>query len=614
MRWTWPWASRPDGTGALALAAAPQPERKHAGGMGFVALHLQAEASWTRRDYGALAREGFMRNPVAHRSVRLISEAAASVPLLLYEGAAELAAHPLLELLERPNPRQPGAAFLEALYGHLLLSGNAYVERVETAGGGRELHLLRPDRVSLACDAAGWPEALEHRVGGARRRIPLGDDGRALHLRLFHPLDDHYGFPPLEAALTALDTHNASGRWNKALLDNSARPSGALVYAPKDGTNLTDEQYDRLKAELEQGYSGVARAGRPLLLEGGLDWKAMGLTPKDMDFVEARNGAARDIALAFGVPPMLLGIRGDNTYANYVEANRAFYRLTILPLVGRTLRELTAFLAPGFGAALRLWYDADAIEGLSAERDALWARVGQAGFLSDEEKRQAVGYGAELEAGEKAGFRVDQPRVPRGRSDGGRWTDGGVAAEVVPVQARTTGGRGGSGRMMISGRMQRVSPAEDTAIATTHSQMLAAIAKIQEIQPNWRPTPQVYESVRELIRANKATYREAVRRYVELQDAGIAPGRFCVEWQPARGPERNWTAAEIRENNRIGAKYGCHTCGTRVPGTLSGNFVLDHQRANALNRRLREQILLPHCLSCMRRQGAWIKNNWRDWE
>jgi HK97 family phage portal protein len=131
----------------------------------------------------------------------------------------------------------------------------------------------------------------------------------------------------------ALDTHNASGRWNKALLDNSARPSGALVYAPKEGGNLTDEQFDRLKTELEQGYTGATRAGRPLLLEGGLDWKAMGLTPRDMDFVEAKHSASRDIALAFGVPPMLLGIPGDNTYANYQEANRAFYRLTVLPLV-----------------------------------------------------------------------------------------------------------------------------------------------------------------------------------------------------------------------------------------------------------------------------------------
>src|SRR5690606_24310041 len=245
-------------------------------------------------------------------------------------------------------------------------------------------------------DEDGWAAALECQTGERRRTValdPVAEGGSGLHLRLFHPLDDLYGFPPLEAASMALDIHNSAGRWNKALLDNSARPSGALVYAPRDGGQLTTDQYDRLKQELEEGYSGPGRAGKPLLLEGGLDWKAMGLTPRDMDFIEAKHAAARDIALAFGVPPMLLGIPGDNTYANYQEANRAFYRLTVLPLIGRVAGEFSAWLQPREGPALRFWYDADRIEGLSAEREALWARVGAATFLSDDERREAVGYG-----------------------------------------------------------------------------------------------------------------------------------------------------------------------------------------------------------------------------
>ncbi|WP_422392445.1 phage portal protein [Nitratireductor thuwali] len=382
----WPWTWRPGGNGAPA-------ERKQASMGGFVALHREAEAIWTRKDYASLAREGFMKNPAAHRGVRMIAEAAAAIPWLAYEDAAELRSHPLLDLLERPNQRQAGAGFMETLYGHLLLSGNAYVELVEAGAGARELHLLRPDRVTVLADAAGWPVALEHRAGNAKRRVSLEEDGNGLHLALFHPLDDHYGFAPLAAALMALDIHNAAGRWNKALLDNSARPSGALVYAPKEGGNLSDDQFDRLKVELEQGYSGATRAGRPLLLEGGLDWKAMSLSPKDMDFMQAKNGAARDIALALGVPPMLLGIPGDNTYANYQEANRAFYRLTVLPLVGRIAKELGGFLSHRFGEDLRLWFDLDQVEGLSAEREALWKRVGEADFLTDEEKREAVGYG-----------------------------------------------------------------------------------------------------------------------------------------------------------------------------------------------------------------------------
>ena len=108
-------------------------------------------------------------------------------------------------------------------------------------------------------------------------------------------------------------------------------------------------------------------------------------------FLCATFFAHREIALAFGVPPMLLGIPGDNTYANYREANRAFYRLTVLPMVARTADAFARWLGEG---SLRLTPDADAIEALSTERDALWARLERASFLTEDEKREAVGYGA----------------------------------------------------------------------------------------------------------------------------------------------------------------------------------------------------------------------------
>ncbi|KTR04964.1 portal protein [Aureimonas ureilytica] len=373
------------------------PERKSTGGS-LVFGGAAETAQWSERSYAGLSRAGFMQNPIVYRCVRLVAETAAAVPVLLYDGAQEVETHPILDLLRRPNPAQDGAGFLEALCGHLLLSGTAHVEALSLDGQPRQLHALRPDRVRVLCGADGWPQAVEYRAGTSLRRMSLeAEEGMApvLAIRLFHPLGEGEGFAPLQAAQTALDLHNAATRWNKALLDNSARPSGALVYQPGDGGSLSSDQFDRLKTELESGYAGAARAGRPMLLEGGLDWKSMALSPRDMDFIEARNGAARDIAVAFGVPPMLLGIPGDATYANYAEANRALFRLTVLPLLARLLAALGDWLCAGFepGRRLRLGFDADRIEGLSAEREALWARLGAAGFLDDDEKREAVGYG-----------------------------------------------------------------------------------------------------------------------------------------------------------------------------------------------------------------------------
>ena len=369
------------------------PERKKSAVAPLIAMTRPAGPVWTPRDYASLARAGFERNVIAYRCIRLVAEAAASAPLRVVEGEETYAAHPLLDLLRRPNRDESGAGLLESLYGFLQTAGNAYLEAVSLDGTPRELYALRPDRVKALMGADGWAEGFEYAAGGRKTVFRADERGFTpiLHLKLFHPTNDHYGLSPLEAAAGPVDLHNAALAWNKALLDNAARPSGALVYAgPEGAENLTAEQFGRLKTEIADAYSGAANAGRPLILDGGLDWKSMSFTPSDMDFQEAKNGAAREIALAFGVPPMLLGIPGDNTYSNYREANLAFWKQTILPLVKKTAASLSSWLEPFYGAA-RIECDAGAIEALSAERDAEWRRVAAADFLTPSEKRSILG-------------------------------------------------------------------------------------------------------------------------------------------------------------------------------------------------------------------------------
>jgi HK97 family phage portal protein len=380
---------------ALARLLPGRREEKARAAAPLIAWEALGEPAWTPRDYASFAREGFMQNPIVYRSVRMIAEAAASIPLLLYEGAEEISEHPLLDLVGQPSTDHTQSDFFEAWYGFLLVAGNAYVEAVAVGGTVRELHTLRPDRVKVVSGADGWPEGYEYTADGETVRFsrePVAGVRPVLHVRMFHPTNDHYGLSPIEAAANAIDIHNTAGRWNKALLDNSARPSGALIYAAANG-QMTGEQFERLKAELEAGFQGARHAGRPLLLEGGLDWKPLSLSPKDLDFIEAKHAAAREIALALGVPPMLLGIPGDNTYSNYQEASRTFWRQTVLPLVNRTAKAFSAWLSPAFGAGLRLKPDLDQVDALSVEREALWARLERATFLTDDEKRAAVGYG-----------------------------------------------------------------------------------------------------------------------------------------------------------------------------------------------------------------------------
>lgn len=372
------------------------PEAKASAAKALIAMHRLGAPNWTPRDYASLARSGFERNVIAYRCVRLTAEAAASAPLRITEGGAILSDHPLINLLTQPNAEQSGSELLESFYGYLQTAGNAYLEAVALEGAPRELYVLRPDRMKIRAGQSGWAEAYEYSAGGRSVVFRKPEIGQSpiLHLKLFHPTNDHYGLSPLEAASTAVDLHNTASAWNKSLLDNAARPSGALVYKGPDGAeNLTAEQFGRLKSELEDAYQGSANAGRPLVLDGGLEWRSMSLSPSDMDFIEAKNAAAREIALAFGVPPMLLGIPGDNTYSNYREANLAFWKQTVLPLVKKTANALTNWFSPIYPEAKVICQPTD-IEALSADRDALWARVSRAEFLSDDEKRQVLGLGA----------------------------------------------------------------------------------------------------------------------------------------------------------------------------------------------------------------------------
>jgi HK97 family phage portal protein len=363
-------------------------------GNNVIALQQYLNARWSSTDYRSLANSGYMKNPIVHRCIRLIAETGASVPRIVKQGDKIITDSKVSKLLSTPNQRQSDKNFLEMLYGHLLVSGNGFIHGSFIDDLPQALSILRPDRVSVKAGNDGWPVGYQYGEGRKGFYAPIDENGHCsiLHLSLFHPLDDHYGFPPLQAALMALDVHNAASQWNKSLLDNSARPSGALVYSSAENSNLSDEQFSRLKQELEEGYAGAKQAGRPLLLEGGLDWKSMGYSPRDMDFMQAKNGAARDIALAFGVPPMLLGIPGDNTYANYREANLAFWRQTVLPFVERTYGSLGHWLSKFYGEELKLTADVEKIEALSVERDQKWQRINQADFLTENEKRAAFGY------------------------------------------------------------------------------------------------------------------------------------------------------------------------------------------------------------------------------
>ncbi len=204
------------------------------------------------QSYEAQVREGYAGNPVAQRAVKIVAEGVAAAPVEASDPA----------LLALATARSQGQELTATLAAQLLLHGNAYVQLLgDGAGGVSELFALRPERVTVETDAGGWPLAYRYRVGGSVTRIAAEDASgkpQVVHLKAYSPVDDHYGLGCLGAASGAVAIHNAATRWNKALLDNAARPSGALVYDPGDGSALAPAQFERL-ADVRS--DGGCRAG-----------------------------------------------------------------------------------------------------------------------------------------------------------------------------------------------------------------------------------------------------------------------------------------------------------------------------------------------------------------
>ena len=356
---------------------------------------------WGARDYNGFANSGYMQNVIAFRSVNIVAEAVSSVPIVLYgqqKGSVRgdvITTHPLLDIISSPNPSISGIDFMQNLVSHVLISGNAYILKIGSPKV-KELHLLRPDRVTIIPDRSGMPSGYAYTVDDNTTKFSCNKftgESQIIHIKSFHPLNDWYGMSPMEAAYYSIDQHNQASFWNQSMLRNGARPSGAIIVKDIDGSggNLSAEQYDKIRMQIEESYIGSKNTGRPILLEGGLDWKEMSITPKDMDFINAKNVSAREIALAFGVPPQIIGIPGDNTYNNLVEARISLWEQTVLPRLDNILSYLNSSLVGSFGEGLKLGYNKDDLEVISSKREKMWNYVEKSSFMTVNEKRKFFG-------------------------------------------------------------------------------------------------------------------------------------------------------------------------------------------------------------------------------
>lgn len=360
-------------------------------------------ARWTKDDYESLAREGYMRNVYVFRAVNMIANGCAGIPWKAYRKRGKdkveieegQSGYELLQLIQRPNPNEGQAAFFQSFVGHLQTQGNAFIERVGPDNKPpRELYSHRPDRIRIVYGNRFQPiDRYEYTEAGEPVKFEPDNKGKfsLLHLRFWHPLNPWFGegFAPTRAAANSIDQNNASREWNVGLLQNGAKPSG--VYTVHPDVTLDDEQKKDLRAQLKEIYTGRQNAGKPFIADGLAGWTPTALSPSDMDWLNGIRLSALEVALAFNVPPGLLGDPDSKTYANRREDRRSLYNETILPLMDYIRDEFNNWLTPLFGDDLYLAYDKNEIEALQEDQNEVYTRVKGAEHLTINEKREMTG-------------------------------------------------------------------------------------------------------------------------------------------------------------------------------------------------------------------------------
>ncbi|MDR2077836.1 MAG: phage portal protein [Rickettsiales bacterium] len=360
------------------------------------------KAVWTDKNYVHMSDESYVKNVIANRCISIITKSASTVKLGLKNKitGAEFSNHKILDLLKKPNPTMGISDFFETVYAHKLIAGNVYIQAIFTKNSKyfepQELFILRPDRVTIIVGDSLIPIGYKYKINSREsvfRVNQVSGKSEILHIKNFHPINDWYGLSQVEPAAYSIDQHNEASKWNQAMLQNGAKPCGALIVKNDTENNgfLTDDQFERLKEQLNSEFSGSTNAGKPLLLEGGLDWKEISMSPKEMDFLEMKHSTARDIALSFGVPSQLIGIPGDNTYNNMAEARLFLWEQTILPMIDGVLVSLNNWLVPMFSNEFEITYNRNEITPLSIRKENFWNIINNSDFLTADEKKKLLG-------------------------------------------------------------------------------------------------------------------------------------------------------------------------------------------------------------------------------
>lgn len=358
----------------------------------------------TNSNYYNFAKQGYMKNPIAFRAINIIAHTTSAIKLcpMKCENLEHFNIsknHALNHLIHKPNPFISGVDFIEKIVYNLLISGNSFILKIHGLNNKPcELYILNHGQIELIKDKDNnHVIAYRYKENGKKYKDYVIDrvTGKSdiLHLKNFNPLDDLYGLSPFEAAAANIDQHNTTSLWNRSLMENGARPSSAVFFKTHaDCKDLTQEQRNSFNEQLKSLHTGPTNSGKVILLEGGMEWKDLSMRPNELDFPGSDRLNVKHIANAFGVPIQMLNEAEGSSYNNYIEAKRALYENTVLPLLNKIISNVfNHWLCPLFGKEYYVNYKEEDIPALSYKLEELANRLKDSNFMTINEKRKIFG-------------------------------------------------------------------------------------------------------------------------------------------------------------------------------------------------------------------------------
>ena len=332
----------------------------------------------------------YRTNPYVRRAVDLNAASASSVPAMLMDAKGneiESPNHPLRKLMDRPNKSMGWKEYVDTNIRYLGIYGETFIYMVRTIKGIEALHPISSQNVTVQPSNNILDPVAYYTVNMGNGSIRVNPENM-IHIKYPNPKDPTHGLSPMTSAADAIMIQAAIREWNISTTKNGANPSMELNIPYE----MTKEQFDDFKKKFDAGYGGPDNANKVLILDGGKTSKVLGFNARDMDYANAVVLYAREVSIAYGVPPEKIGDSANKTYSNSIEANKEYANDTVMPLLDMFYSAHNRQILPLYKDVAEIKYDIEKVPGLKGDQTQQYIALNSIDFMSINEKRALFGY------------------------------------------------------------------------------------------------------------------------------------------------------------------------------------------------------------------------------